>query len=153
MKTSVFKTLAVSAVLLACMGFSAMAGALVFRGETLGASLVAADVWVFNCATGTAKAQVRVTDGTAITNSLIAVYVTLGKDGNPNPLPVFDTENTTTQSNWAINADGVGEYAIVVNKSSTRTGTEDYVVEAQCLNSLNQIIGPTATAVFLRVDQ
>lgn len=107
---------------------------------TLGASLVAVDAYSFTCASGTVQARVRIFDMNGILNLASTVYSTFGEDGSPT-LTVFDTESTGTSSPWATNtADGPGNYALVVRKSAANS--EDYVVEAQCLNTIGQVNGP-----------
>jgi hypothetical protein len=117
---------------------------------TLGTSLVSADAYTFTCPSGTVQARTRVFDLNTVLNSAATVYATFGEDGSPT-LTVSDTESTSTSSPWATNtADGPGNYALVVRKSAANP--EDYIIEAQCLDSsLVTVIGPPK--LVLQINQ
>jgi hypothetical protein len=149
MKFKTVKTLAMAFSLITGVSFSLAAEAIQVSGM-LGTSLVAVDGYTFTCPSGTVQVRARVFDLNTILNSAATVYATFGKDGNPT-LTVFDTESTSTSSPWATNtADGLGNYALVVRKSASNP--EDYIIEAQCLDSsLVTIIGPPK--LILQINQ
>ena len=94
----------------------------------------------FTCPTGTIHSRIRIMDLNTIVNLNAIVYATFGEDGNPS-LTASDTESTSTGSLFATNSlDGPGNYSLIVRKSAINA--DDYVVEAQCLNSSGAIIGP-----------
>lgn len=117
---------------------------------TLGTSLVSVDAYAFTCPSGTVQVRARVFDLNTVLNSAATVYATFGKDSVPT-LTVFDTESTSTSSPWATNtADGPGIYSLVVRKSAANP--EDYIIEAQCLDSsLVTAIGPPK--LVLQINQ
>jgi hypothetical protein len=107
---------------------------------SLGSSLVSADALTFTCPTGTIHSRIRIMDLNTIVNLNAIVYATFGEDGNPS-LTASDTESTSTGSLFVTNSlDGPGNYSLIVRKSAINA--DDYVVEAQCLNSSGAIIGP-----------
>ncbi len=108
---------------------------------SLGETLESVDVYSFACPSGTVQARIRVIDLNTIFNSAAVVYASFGKDSNPT-LTVFDSESTSTSSAWIANtSDGSGTYGLVVRK--TATNSEDYGIEAQCLDSTQTtVIGP-----------
>jgi hypothetical protein len=138
----IVKTIAVTITLLTGCVLSLTAEAAAISG-TLGTSIVAADSYTFTCPTGTTQSRIRVMDLNTITNRTATVYARFGEDGSPT-LTVFDTESTSTGSANAINtSDGPGIYNLVVNKSTVNL--EDYVVVAECLNSLGTLLPVTLT--------
>ncbi|KJV05981.1 hypothetical protein [Methylocucumis oryzae] len=108
---------------------------------SLGEALEAVDVYSFTCPSGTTEAKIRVIDLNTIFNSAAVVYASFGKDSNPT-LTVFDSESTSTSSAWISNSsDGSGTYGLVVRKNATNS--EDYGVEALCLDSTQTtVLGP-----------
>ncbi|MBK8816785.1 MAG: hypothetical protein IPN42_15330 [Methylococcaceae bacterium] len=107
---------------------------------SLGSSLVSADTWTFTCPTGTIQSRIRIMDLNTTVNLNAIVYATFGEDGNPS-LTVSDSESTSTGSAFATNtSDGPGNYSLLVRKSAINT--DDYVAEAQCLDSSGAVIGP-----------
>ena len=120
--------------------------ALTIPRTTLGTVAYAADAFTFFCPTGTTRAQFRVTDDINPTNTAVSIVASLSKDGSPT-LTAIDNDNTTAPSALVTNADGAGAYYVMVRKfASTSTAAsvmEDYKLELFCLNSLNQVIGPS----------
>ncbi len=115
---------------------------------TLGMSAAATDTYTFTCPKGTAQSRVRIMDMNTIFNSAATVYATFGEDANPT-LTALDTESTSTGSQFSTNtSDGPGIYALTVHKSAA--DLEDYIVEAQCIDSLGV---ETPVKLFFRLNQ
>jgi hypothetical protein len=119
-------------VLIFSFGYHVILNAATVSG-TLGTSATMVDSYSFSCPTGTVSSRIRVMDLNGIRNSLASVFASFGEKGSPT-LTVSDSESTSTGSAFVTNTvDGPGLYSLVVVKSAS--GTEDYSVEVQCLNS------------------